>query len=140
MGGDRSEAAATKLSQERPLGVDGLAGGGVLDFGEELGDLRVGGKGLDGECALAHGRKAGLDWKVLCYAVLPTHTDETGSGEDYGVVVTAVEFADTSVDVAPYAGDFNIGASGLDLDGASRASGADSGIGGQVFQAAAVGS
>ena len=139
MGGDRGEAAATKLSQERPLGVDGLTGGGVLDFGEELGDLRVGGKGLDGEGALSHGRKAGLNWEVLCNAVLPTHTDETGGGEDYGIVVTVVELADTSVDVAAYAGDIEIGASGLDLNGASGASGADTGIGGQVFQAAAVG-
>ena len=105
----------------------------MLDFGEDLGDLGVGGKGFDGQGALSHGRKAGLNWEVLCYAVLPTHTDEASGGEDYGIVVTVVELADTCVDVAANAGDFNIGASGLDLNGASGASGADAGIWGQVL-------
>ena len=60
-------------------------------------------------------------------------------GEDYGVVVAVVEFADAGVDVAADMGDLEVGAGGLDLDGAPGASGADAGPGGKALQSGAVG-
>ena len=132
MGAERGGAAAANGAEEGTFDPEGPMEAGPVDGGEEVEDGRVVGAGLDGKGALARGGDGAVEGEMFCDAVVPRHAAYASGGEDDGVEVGPLGFAEAGVDVAAEVDDAGVGATGANLDGAAAGRSADGRVGREV--------
>jgi len=129
VGGGGVAAAALDGGEEGALGGDGEAVGWVVDGSDELAGVLVIGAALDGEGALAGGGEHFFEAEDLGGLGLTAEALERGEGEDGGVVLGFLDFADAGFDVAADGADLEVGAEGAKLGLTPGGAGPDDGAG-----------
>ncbi len=87
--------------------------------------------GFEGECSLAGGGTDLVGGEALVDGLGALEAVEAGGGEDEGVALALLEFAEAGVDVAADFDEGDVGAEGEDLGAAAGAGGADAAAGGE---------
>src|SRR4051812_8490414 len=133
-GCDGGETIAAEGLDDGSFHFDALASGGTIEWAEELLGSCVVAAALDGEGALAGiGEEMVEGDGVHEGGVEEIGTFEAGEGEDDGVKVAGLQFADSGVDVAADAFNFQTGAEGQEQAAAAEGAGADFGAGGKFL-------
>src|SRR5258706_6653206 len=99
-GAERNLAAALQRGEQSALGDYGGARFRIIETAEDIGGFVVREAAFRGDCALAHGREKNIGREGFGYAIAPAEAVEAGFGQEDGVILAALRFAEAGVDVA----------------------------------------
>src|ERR1051326_4816673 len=115
---DGNLAAAAEGGEHGAFGGDGNSGCLVIEALAELERFARIVARFDSERALADGGAHDVGVEQFGDAVVPAETAEAGGSENDGVVLSFIELAEASVEIAADVLDLEIGAAGAELGGA----------------------
>src|SRR5258708_395206 len=124
-GTERNLAATLQRGEERALGDYCGTSLGIVQSAEDIGGFVVCKTALGGNGALADRGHADIGGERFADAVRPAEAGGAGFGEHPRVLLTALDFAKTGIDVAAQVADIEIGTDVAKLRLAAEASGAD---------------
>src|SRR6267154_731828 len=124
-GAERNLAAAFQRGEQSAFGDYGGARFRIIESAEDIGGFVVGEAAFRGDCALAHGGEKNIGCESFGYAIAPAQAVQAGFGQEDGVVLAALRFAETSVDVAAKIAHIEVGTNVAKLRLAAQAAGTD---------------